>query len=323
MKYIWIGVSLVAIVVIVYFITSKKSSQVDQPKETKNPMVIVEPTSTPSQSLSPTSTPVPTTAAPVPTTAAPVPTPSQTPFFATTAPKTTVAPTSSPSPTTVAPTSPPSPTTVVQATAAPTAAPLNWTPYGATIFTSPTESSFQVGACDANGVQYRQTTSGSPTLTDYMICANNSAPTFAGKWDTCIIRGINYGPVTIADGYGGANPTITAGSTVGSIPFPANWSTPTLVLNDVKNVQNSKIRAVDNNGNYTINDYIGQVAIYYNKGERVAIRIGTKGSNCYLSRNLNKSNQGYETISGNVFNNVTRSYDDSKVNVVSDGSILN
>ena len=265
MKYIWIGISLVAIVVIVYFITSKKSGQVEPPKDNKKPMIIVEPTSTPSQSLSPTSTPVPTTAAPVPTTA---------PQFT------------------------------------------NWTPYGSTIFTSPTQSSFQVGVCDINGVQYRQCQYGSVTLTEYMNCSAKGLTNFAGTWDTCVIDGINYGPVKIADGYGGSYPTITAGS----IPFPADWATPpTLVFNDVLNVQNSMIRSVDN----SINEYIGQVAIYYNyyKGERIAIRVGTKGSNYYLSRNLNKSNKGYDTISGNIYNNVTLT-PGSILNVVSDGSFV-
>ena len=266
MKYIWIGISLVTIVVIVYFITSKKSGQVEPPKDNKKPMIIVEPTSTPSQSLSPTSTPVPTTAAPVPTTA---------PQFT------------------------------------------NWTPYGSTIFTSPTQSSFQVGVCDINGVQYRQCQYGSVTLTEYMNCsAKEQLTNFAGTWDTCVIDGINYGPVKIADGYGGSYPTITAGS----IPFPADWATPpTLVFNDVLNVQNSMIRSVDN----SINEYIGQVAIYYNyyKGERIAIRVGTKGSNYYLSRNLNKSNKGYDTISGNIYNNVTLT-PGSILNVVSDGSFV-
>jgi len=317
MKYIWIGVSLVTIVVIVYFISSKNNSYTTYPT---NPIVPNETPPYPDQT--PTSTPTPSQTYPTPSQTPFItytPTPSQTPFFPTRPAPITIAPTAvptTPAPTTQAPTAAPT-------TPAPT--PINWTPYGATIFTSSTESSFKVGACDENGVQYRQTISGSPTLTEYMICSDRAGPTFGGIWDTCILRGINYGPVTITDQSQGNNPTIKAGTAITDAngttkPFPVQWSTPTLIRNDSRNVQNCTIRAVDSNGNYAINDYIGQVVIYYNKGERVAIRIGTKGSNCYLSRNLNKSNQGYTTI-GNIFNNITRSYSPIELNVVSDGSL--
>ena len=281
------------------------------------------------------STPAPTTAVPtmtVPTTAAPTTAaPINGNFLATTAPTTqtnapaTLAPTTAvptmavPTmtvPTTAAPingnflaTTAPTTQTNAPATPAPTTAGPQWGPYGALNFTSATDSAFVDGMCDRNGVQYRTQIGTSNPLTEYGDCDNGLPylPDFSGTWDKCILNGIDCGQVTIKSNGGILFEIIIS-------PLPVTFKRNPIITYSTKST-------TINCGAFNVN--LGQVTIYYNSttGERLVIRMGTQGSSYYLCRKVKPTNQGYEMLSGNVFNNYNFTYFNKTLNVVSNGCL--
>jgi hypothetical protein len=269
-------------------------------------------------------TTAPTTNAPTsaaPTTAAPTTT-APTTNAPTRAAPTTTAPTTQPNapatlaPTTAAPingnflaTTAPTTQTNAPSTPAPTTAGPQWGPYGALNFTSATDSAFVAGMCDRNGVQYRTQIGTSNPLTEYGDCDNGLPylPDFSGTWDKCILNGIDCGQVTIKSNGGILFEIIIS-------PLPVTFKRNPIITYSTKST-------TINCGAFNVN--LGQVTIYYNRttGERLVIRMGTQGSSYYLCRKVKPTNQGYEMLSGNVFNNYNFTHFNKTLNVVSNGCL--
>jgi len=276
-------------------------------------------TTAPTASATPTS---PATAAPTMAVSTTAPTASATPTSPATAAPTravsTTAPTNAPATTATSEpksgnflaTTAPTAQTSAPATTAPTAAGPKWGPYGAFNFTSATEYSFVPDMCDGNGVQFRTQIDTPNPLTEYGDCDNGSVyrPDFSGTWDKCILNGIDCGQVTIKSNGGFLFEIVIS-------PLPVSFKRNPVITYSTKSTTISC-------GAFNAN--LGQVTIYYDRttGDRLVIRMGTPGSLYYLCRNVKPNNPGYVTLSGNVFNNYSRTtFKNKTLNVVSNGCL--